>query len=140
MLLEPELDPEKYELWWQIIFGPERHTCHNDAPMALEVSETTMVVAIYDSPAKGILKPMDSTKYDKIFESINSKLFADISYDKCSDIPTLAFSQHARGAMKIECSSNDAKSWLSNTIQYMAPLWHNMQLKIVDFDELPAQM
>lgn len=139
MLLEPELDPETYELWWQIIFGPEGHTRHNDTPTAFEVSEPASVVAIYDSPAKGIIMPMDNAKYDELFDSINSKLFADILNDKRSDVPTFVFNQLARGAMKIGCFNNGGKCWLSNAIEHIAPLWHNMQLKIVDSDELPAQ-
>lgn len=139
MLLEPDLDPEKYELLWEIIFSPERHTRNDNAAMPLDDSEANYVVAIYDSPAEGVIMPMDNTKYDKLFGSVNNELFTYILHDERSIAPTFVFNKHACGVMKIGCSSNEAKSWLSNRIKNIAPLWHNMQLESVDFDKLPPQ-
>lgn len=139
MLLEPELDPEKYKLWWQIISSSERHNHNNRASMAFEDIEANLVVAIFDSSVEGVIMPMDKMKYDKLFESINNTLITDIFNDKLDVTPTFVSSQYTRGVMKIGCSSNEAKYWLSQAIEYKIPLWHNMQLKIVDFDKLPSQ-
>lgn len=44
-----------------------------------------------------------------------------------------------RGVMKVTCSTPGAKSWLSNAVQRIPPLWSNIQLKVIDFNKLPQQ-
>lgn len=148
MLLDMEIHPEMFERWRRVFLSQNPYTKNNDTPITFEddltmtddVSDTSLIVAIYDSPAKDIIKPMDKAKYDRLFESINNTLFSEI--DKCSVMPTFISNRYVRGVMRIECSTHAAKSWFSNTIcmiQYTKPLWHNMQLKVVDFEELPLQ-
>lgn len=145
MLLEMEIYPEKYERVYQVFFSSKPHTKNKHTPITFgdsltmtdDANEANLVVAIYDSPANGIIKPMDKTKYDRLFESINDTLFSEI--DKYNVIPTFVFNQYVRGVMRIKCATHEAKSWLSNMIRYTAPLWQNMQLKVADFDKLPPQ-
>lgn len=101
--------------------------------------EQSLTVAIFDSSAQGIRVPMDKRKYDKLYESINNAIFSDISGDELVDLPTFGENKHFRGVMKVECSDAEAKSWLEDIIERTKPLWQDMHLKVVDFDELPQQ-
>lgn len=88
------------------------------------VSESNLVIAVFDSPTDGIILPMDKAKYNKLYQSINNTLFSDI--DKCDVIPTFNENKHVRGVMKVKCSTASSKSWLIGAIQRTMPLWPNM--------------
>lgn len=105
--------------------------------MADAVIEANLVVAIFDSPANGVLLPLDKAKYNKLYESINNAIFAHI--ERSSDIPTFDENKHVRGVMKVKCSTPAAKAWLVDAINCTQPLWPNMHLNVVDFDKLPQQ-
>lgn len=122
-----------------------RQANNSNAPMtstarpstADAVIEANLVVAVIDSPAPSVILPLDKAKYNALYESINNTLFSDI--EKCSVIPTFDENKHVRGVMKIKCSTQGSKAWLIDAIGRTAPLWENMQLKVVDFDKLPQQ-
>lgn len=106
--------------------------------MADAVIDANLVVAVYDSPAPGIILPMDQVKYKQLYESINNTLFSDI--EKCSVIPTFKENKHVRGVMKVQCSTPAAKAWLIDAIKRTLPLWANMNLNAVDYNKLPQQI
>lgn len=54
-----------------------------------------------------------------------------------SVIPTFGENKHTKGVMKIRCSTPAAKSWLTSAIQYFPPLWKDMKLAAIDFNDLP---
>lgn len=105
--------------------------------LSINQRQAGLIVAIFDSSAQSTIIPMDKVKYDKLYESINNMIFLDI--DKRGVAPTFAENKHVRGAMKVKCSTPEAKSWLTDMIQDIPPLWPNMQLRVVDFGELPQR-
>lgn len=102
------------------------------------VIESNLVVAVYDSPAPGIIIPMDKVKYNKLYEAINNTLFSDIG--NMSVIPTFCENKHVRGVMKATCSTPGSKLWLSDAIARITPLWPNMRLEVIEFSKLPRQI
>lgn len=102
------------------------------------VVDANLVVAVYDSPAPGIILPMDKVKYRLLYESINNILFSDI--ETCNVIPTFNENKHVRGVMKVQCSTPAARAWLVSAIQRTTTLWTNMKLNVVDFNKLPQQI
>lgn len=105
--------------------------------IAKVVIVNNLCVAVYDSPATDVILPMDKVKYNLLYESITNLLFSEIA--KSSVVPTFGENKLARGVMKVICTTPGAKSWLSDMIQRIPPLWPNMKLKMVDFDKLPQQ-
>lgn len=105
--------------------------------VAKVVVESNLVVAVYDSPAPGIILPMDKVKYNKLYVAITNTIFSDM--ESCSVIPTFGENKHVRGVMKVTCSTPGSKSWLFGAVDRIDALWPNMNLKVVEFNKLPKQ-
>lgn len=93
-------------------------------------------MAIFDSSADGTILPLDDVKYVKLRKAIDNAIFTDIDEMKCDVLPTFNDNDLICGVMKIDCRTPQAKSWLTDMIRRVGPLWQNMQLKVEDFDKL----
>lgn len=67
----------------------------NMPTLADVVSDSNLMVALFDSPANGIILPLDKMKYKKLYKSIKNALFSHLQ--KSSFIPTFNENKHVRG-------------------------------------------
>lgn len=78
--------------------------------------------------------PLDEVKYEKLYEAMNNAIFEDI--EKGSVLPIFTKNECICGVMKVDSRNPNAKTWLTDVIRRVTPLWQNMQLKVEDYDKL----
>lgn len=94
--------------------------------------------AIVDMQTPGTITPLNRERYDKLYQAIDSFVFAEVEKNPNKSIPTFDENKFTRGVMKLRCSTPGAKSWLSCAIRYVPSLWTGMNLLVVDFDKIPV--
>jgi hypothetical protein len=72
---------------------------------------------------------------------------ADIIQDKVSDLvevhpvdeapPQFLHSRYAQGIVTTTCANESTKIWLMQTVESLGELWEGMELKVVEFRDLP---
>lgn len=82
-----------------------------------------------------VVRPLSTQQYNKVYQAINTFMFAEL--DKGSGLPSFSENKYVRDRMRVRCSTPGARTWLTNAIQYIPPLWEGMVLKIVDHDKIP---
>lgn len=83
---------------------------HNDAnarTFTAVVIDAELTVAIADVSTMGYIDPMDQSKYEKVYETMNKFIFAEL--DKGNQMPTFLENRHTQGVMKIRCTSSAVK-------------------------------
>lgn len=105
--------------------------------MAEVVTDANLVLAIIDMPVPDVMVPLTKEKYDKLYQTINAFIMQSLDAPGNHAIPTFGENKHTKGVMKIRCSTPASKTWISSAIRYFPPLWKDMKLKAIIFNELP---
>lgn len=105
--------------------------------LASAISDANLLVAIFDSPVPNIIVPLTKEKYDMLYLAIDNFVFESIEADTNNFIPSFELNQLAKGVMKLRCSTPATKAWLTNAVAFLPPLWADMSLKVINFDDLP---
>lgn len=111
---------------------------HNDAnarTFTAVVIDAELTVAIADVSTMGYIDPMDQSKYEKVYETMNKFMFAEL--DKGNQMPTFLENRHTQGVMKIRCTSSAVKDWLLREVPHFPKLWKGINLTVIGFDQLP---
>lgn len=118
------------------IHDSQQNRTQSTPTLAQVVSDANLLIAVFDMPVPGIVVPFTKEKYAKLYETINTFLFAAL--DKLHHVPTFSENSFVRGVMRIRCSTPASKSWLECAIPYIQNMWENMKLSVTEFDKIPS--
>lgn len=105
--------------------------------MAQVVVDASLTIAVVDMPIPGMITPLNKEKYDMIYKEIDSLILQTILANNGSTIPKFDENRFTRNVMKVRCSTPAAKAWITGVVGYIKPLWNEMRLQVIDFDQLP---